>query len=159
MIFVVVAFYALAQDAQRSFLMKKEKNSIDGKTYLYYLDPASNEQYPAPKDGNGQYIKSVNMEINSIEKLKQIELKIFKPEEIKYLGKEFCVASCIVTTSGKIISVSFIFTGWEPEIQVTKLQDYASQIKENITFEYSFSSEPAKEGYMKQLIRVFKSLN
>ena len=69
-IFLVVAFYGFAQDSQKSFIIKEEKNSIDGKTYLYYLDPASNEHYPAPKDGKGQYVKSVNMEINSIEKLK-----------------------------------------------------------------------------------------
>jgi hypothetical protein len=160
-VFVVVAINVLAQDSQENFfLIKKEKNNINGKTYLYYLDPASNEHYPAPKDGNGQYVEVTGMEVNSIEKLKQIELKIFKPEEIKYLGTNSCIANFIVTTSGKIISVSFSFCGWEPaEVPAAKLKEYASQIKENITFEYSFRPESVQEGYLQQSVFVFRSLN
>lgn len=159
-IFVVVAIYALAQDSKENFfLIKKEKNLIHGNTDVYYLDPASKEHYPSPKGEKGQYVEVTGMEVNSIEKLKQIELRIFKTEEIKYLGTNNCIANFIVSTSGKIISVSFNFRGWEPKVPVAKLKEYASQIKENITFEYSFSPDPAQEGYMKQLIRVFQSLN
>ncbi len=160
-IFVVVAINAFAQDSQENFfLIKKEKNSIYGNTDVYYLDPASKEQYPSPKGGKGQYVEVTGMEVNSIEKLKQIELKIFKPEEIKYLGTNSCIANFIVTTSGKIISVSFSFRGWEPaEVPVAKLKEYASQIKENITFEYSFRPEPVQEGYLQQSVFVFRSLN
>jgi len=158
LIFVFASIIVLAQEAPENFLIKKEKN-IDGKTDLYYLDSSRKEHYPAPKDLKGQYIEPASMEINSIEKLKQIELKIFKPEEIKYLGTNICIASFIVTTSGKIISVSFVFTGWEPKVPVTKLQEFASQIKESITFKCSFSPESAQEGYMKLLVRVFQSLN
>ena len=159
MIFVVVAIDALAQDSQKSFLIKKEKSIRDGKTYLYYLDPAKKENYPSPKDGKGHYIEVIGVEVNSIEKLKQIELKIFKPEEIKYLGTNSCIASFIISSSGKIISVSFVFRGWEPEVPVTKLQEYASQIKENITFKCLFNTEPVQEGYLQQSVLVFRSLN
>jgi hypothetical protein len=159
MIFVIVANTVFAQDSQENFIIKKEKNKIDGKTYLNYLDPARKEHYPLPKAAKGQFIEVNGKVINSREKLNQIELKIFKPEEIKYLGKNGCVATCIVSTSGKIISVSFAFVGWEPEVPVDKLQEYAAQIKENITIEYSFSPEPVQEGYLNELIVVFRSLN
>jgi hypothetical protein len=159
LIFVVVAINVLAQDAQKSFLIKKEKGIVSGKTYLTYLDPAEKENYPSPKNGKGQNVELMAVEVNSIEKLNQIELKIFKPEEIKYLGTNSCTASCIISSSGKIISVSFVFFGWEPEVPVTKLQEYASQIKENIIIKCLFSTEPVQEGYLQQSIFVFRSLN
>ena len=159
MLILIGAIIVSAQDSQKSFLIKKEKSIRDGKTYLYYLDPAKKEHYPSPKAGKGQYLELIGVEVNSIEKLKQIELKIFKPEEIKYLGTNSCMASFIISSSGKIISVSFVFRGWEPEVPVTKLQEYASQIKENITIKCLFSTEPVQEGYFQQSVFVFRSLN
>jgi hypothetical protein len=158
-VFVVVAICALAQDSQKSFILKREKNSYTGKTDFYYLDPARKEHYPLPKDGNGKDLQLAGIEVNSIDKLYQIELEIFSKEEIKSFATNVSFADCIISSSGKIVSVSFIFHGWEPNVSVTKLQEYASQIKENITYILAYNQEPTQEGYAGQFIRIFRSLN
>jgi hypothetical protein len=157
--FVVVAINALAQDSQESFILKREKNSHDGRIGSYYLDRTKKEHYPSPKDGKGKDVELAGIEVNSIEKLYQIELKIFNPEEIKYLSINNSVAQCVVSSSGKIISASFAFLGWEPKVSVTKLQEYATQIKENVTFKFTYSTDPAQEGYYIKYVPIFRSLS
>src|SRR5665647_544089 len=138
MIFVVVAINAMAQDTLKSFIIKKEINNLNGKPYLLYIDPAKKENYTAAKDGKGETVGLSGIEFNSVERLHQIELKIFSQEEIKYLEPNMGSADCIISSSGKIISVSFIFHGWETKVPVTKLEEYAAQIKENITFKLTY---------------------
>ena len=158
-IFVIITINVPAQDSSESFILKKERNSFNGKIGSYYLDATKKEHYSYPNDENGQDAELVDIKINSIEKLYQIELKIFNPEEIKYLGTNNSVAACIVLTSGKIVSVSFAFLGWEPKVSVAKLKEYASQIKENITLELSFNTKSVQEGYINHLIPIFRQLN
>jgi len=157
-LFVIIAMNVPAQDFSEGFILKKEKNSYSGKTGSNYLDATRKEHYPNPKDEKGQNLELMGAKINSIEKLNQIELKIFSQEEIKYLGINNSVADCVISSSGKIVSVSFVFTGWEPKVSVTKLKEYASQIKENITIELSFNKKLVQEGYIVQSIRIFRQL-
>lgn len=160
-IFTVCTISLCAQKIKDGFKIEIKENSCNRKSDTYYTDNnIKNNNYNSPKDKNDQSLgELIGITFHSIEKLNQIEMQIFNQDEIEYLSKGNSFASCLVSSSGKIVSVSFIFKGWDPNISTQKLAEYANRIKKEITYELTFKREVAKEGYIYQSFPVFKSLN
>ena len=99
-----------------------------------------------PKDSKGDVIELVSQKLISKEILKNISLNIFTEEEIKYLSKNNCFVSCLVTSSGKIISASIQFNNCNPSVNIKQLAKFAGEIREKLTFELTFNNEVNQPG-------------
>jgi hypothetical protein len=139
------------------FVIKKINSKSIGKTTFYYKDKGLSDKFLAPKDYNGHSIIELsNKNFNSIEKVKYLESQIFNIDEIQYLKNTHAMAECLVSSSGKIICVSFIFVNTDPKVSQEKLVKFADKIKEEISFEFTFIREVAQDGYLFQTFPVFR---
>jgi hypothetical protein len=134
---------------------KSDKDFVTNFTDIKYKP--ENFLIPA-KDSNGNIPNWMTQELNSIEKLNQISQKVFTPGQIQYLRDKRFYVSCIVSSSGKIISVSFNFYNNDPNVPLKQLVEYSKQIKENMTFSFTFDREITEEGFYLYGFPAFKTL-
>lgn len=145
----------------RDTLTKKHiKTSFNNGYIIEYLDrTSSSDNLPQPKDINGQVAELMDQKLNSIENLNKISNEIFTTEEIKYLNENRCYISCILNTSGKIISASVMFYNNDPVVNVKQLTEFSRKIKENLTFKLLFNNDVNQDGYLSLSFPAFPSLN
>jgi hypothetical protein len=150
-------FRVNAQTDKKFFRIEKNDGKTLGKSTFYYKDKLLSDKFVAPKDNDGHpIIELLDKKFNSISKVKYIESQIFSVEELQSMKNTQAMAECLVSSSGKIICVSFIFINTVPKISEEKLAKYANRIKEEITFEFKFIREVAQEGYLYQTFPAFR---
>lgn len=129
---------------------------FSGDSLIVYQDYPPDSPLPLPKDKNGEFPGEYYVErINSPEKITQIANEIFTPEEISILAEHRIWVKFKVSSSGKVKSASFGFTG-DPEIELGKLVEFSNRIKEHITLKIDFDREVVVEGYVGTNYRLFR---
>jgi hypothetical protein len=113
---------------------------------------------PRPSDKDNNIAEIANAKLNSIEKLDQITQKIFTSEQAKCLAENRCYFSCVLSSLGKIVSVSITFSNNDPAIDRKQLVEFSNQIKENLSFDLSFDREVKQIGYILLTHPAFPSL-
>ena len=164
LLFTILAFAALTSQGQfqlvKDNLIKKNiKNPSNSGYYIQYSDLInSTENLTLPKDNNGQTVELIDTKLNCIEKLDIITKHIFDSNQIKYLAANKCYISCIVTSSGKIKSVSVTFFDNDPDVQIRQLTEFSKQIRENLTVALFFDREIKQEGFISLSFPAFPTL-
>lgn len=108
------------------------------------------------KDSQGQVVELISQKLKSKEILTNISSGIFTEEEIRYLSKNNCFISCIVTSTGKIVSVSIQFSNCDPTVNVKQLAKFSNEIREKLSFELTFDREVARAGYFSLTFPAFR---
>jgi hypothetical protein len=145
---------------QKDELSKKtQKWGFDSKYSIEYSNE-ENSTYEnlRPKDKENNVAELNDIKLNSIEKLEQITSQIFTKEQAEYLAKNKCYFSCLVSSSGKIITASISFSNHDPEVDRKQLLEFLKQIKENLSFDLSFDREIEQMGYVILVRPAFPSL-
>lgn len=163
---LIIIFFAFTSlegqtQLQKNGITKKIHESvIDSKKYHIEYSNEENPTYenirPKDKDNNDAELQGIKL--NSIEKLEQITAQIFTREQAEYLAENKCYFSCLVNSSGKIITASILFSNHDPEVDRKQLLEFLKQIKENLSFDLSFNREIEQMGYVTLVQRAFPSL-
>jgi hypothetical protein len=138
-----------AQNGTKYFILEKRVFSSDGSNYSILKEIGFPSKYSLPQDSTGKVVDFISCDVDSIKDLISITSSIFTPDEILKLRKQNCHADCLVSSSGRIIYISFLFLNREPEIDRVKLFSVAKLIKEHILIKLSVPSNPkiVKDGY------------
>lgn len=144
---------------QGSLVRKTHNDRSSGLPVFEYLDRTnSSDDLQKPTDKDGKIAEINNADMNSIGKLNQIAQQIFSREEIVDLNDKKCTVSCLVLSTGKIVSASILFIGEDPRISMDKLVNFSKRIKEDITFTIHFDRDVKTDGYLSLSFRAFKDL-
>lgn len=148
----------LSKVVKNGFIVEKRKD-WRGKTSVSYTDSISSKRFNAPTDIEGGPMELMAFKLNSREKVNEIESQIFLPKDLRSLQSEISLAICKISTNGKIIGVQFIFQGGDPNIPINKLAQFARELKEQITFDLTFTKELGRHGYWTLSFPVFYKLD
>jgi hypothetical protein len=160
---VLVLIFGITTKSQNNFLgdtLIKTISVFDNDTIYKYVnfDGEFNE-LPYPRSAEGQVPESLGY--NYIPKGVTVKLakKIFNQSDIDELINSKCDIQCISSTSGNVVSVSFIFFEREPEICFNKFVRFSQELKEELTIETEFDREIEEEGYVLSSHGLYLILN
>jgi hypothetical protein len=150
-IFLIICQVSFSQVKLLKDSLKKERRNVamaPEKFVVEYTDMAEPFNLePRAKGSDGNNLEVVASSINSIEKLNEIKRQIFSVDEMKFLAENNCQFKTIVHSSGKIESVTIIFFNHDPQIDVNKLTEFSKQIKQKLTFDFTFAKKLEQHGY------------
>lgn len=159
LVFITLTLQGQIHLLKDSLIKKNFKNPNNSGYYIQYSDKTNSvDNLPLPKDNNGQTAELMDTKLNSLEKLEKITQHIFDSNQAKYLAKNKCYFSCIITSTGKILSASIIFNNNDPAVDMKQLVEFSNQIKENLSFELVFNKEIKQTGYISLVHPAFQSL-
>ncbi|MGV8091324.1 MAG: hypothetical protein AB2L24_05595 [Mangrovibacterium sp.] len=148
--------FRLLQDS----LIKTTERKFDSNTLIVRYSDRINttDFFPRPEFDN-EHVELLKTELTSDEDLLKVVQQVFSPEEIKYLSDKKCYVSCLILSSGKIVSASIYFIGNDPDIKLEQLVKFSKLIRENLTFTLVFSGEIKQEGYLSFSFPPFKIIS
>ncbi len=126
--------------------------------YKYVGFDGDFNELPRPRDAKGEVPEALEFNYKPKDQIINLTKEIFNKEDINELIDSKCSVQCISTSSGKVVSASFMFSEREPEICFNKFVRFSQQLKEKLTIETEFNGDIEEEGYVLSTNGVFLEL-
>lgn len=124
-------------------------STFKNRYFTSYSDRAdSTEILALPVGLNGKKVEIIDFKLDSKEVLDQIVGKIFTKDQLSKLDTIKSYISCVVESTGKIVSVSLVFSNCDPEIPKKQMVELARQVRENLKFDLIFDLKIKQHGYI-----------
>lgn len=147
--------HCFGQDCQDGFRKVYKKSIITKEDITIYEDCFKPDKFDSPKDINGRDVEAISYKINSVDEVRRLVNAIFSQDELTKINEYKCMAVFVVSSSGKITSVSFYFVGDKRYISTKKLRDLSLRLKKEITYDLIFSKKVTREGFLNQTVPLY----
>jgi len=143
------------QDTSNLYKVEKKISFDNKRSFLIISDTRFASKYDSPLDNND---KNINFEdiIAPFARISQIADSVFSVDELENLKKYHCCLNLVISSSGKIASVSYMFPYPDAKYTLPKMELFAKVIKKEILIQIKFPRMVKKEGFISYSIWLYK---
>jgi hypothetical protein len=155
-IYLIFTIPALkGQDSSILYKVEKEKSFDEKRCFLTISDTRFPSKYDFPLDDRDKILNFEDI-IAPFARISQIADSVFCVDELVNLKKYHCCVNLIISSSGKIASVSYMFPNPDAKYNLAKMELFAKVIKKEISIQIKFPRKVKKEGFISYSIWLHK---
>jgi len=143
------------QDSSIYYKVEKKISFDNKRCFLTVSDTRFPSKYDFPLDDKDKILNYEDI-IAPFAKISQIADSVFSVDELENLKKYHCCVNLIISSSGKIASVSYMFPNPDAKYSLPKLELFAQIIKKEIFIKIKFPRMVKKEGFVSYSIWLYK---